>query len=198
MDYQGNENIDSNGYVVDRSKEVYQNYDKVESDRISPNGYVWPEGGADDEEQDRFTGRAASFPLSFKFAIGVIIAVVLLDKVFAALIPFMKSVLVPSLLMMLFLTFLLPNVKNVLLSNKEGRKSVQQRKKYRVIWCVNMLISFLITYPLVSPTSYEWTASIGDNFMDKDSVLMSFLGLVIVVLLYIIRFVVPMIIIPAI
>lgn len=205
MNYSGYENTHSNGKVKDPHAPVKDSYGStIPSSHINEAGVVIQPGSAldndwdmDDEEDGDYTVQSAPWPASIKVMVAFVIIPVILHRVFDALTSLMQSLLVPSLVIILGLTFIMPQVKKEFNEQKPERRDYdRKKKKYRNLWAVNLVFSFIICYPVVSPVLYEWTESVAELFSGNKSVLVSVFAVVLLVLLYFIRFLLAMLIIP--
>ncbi|MGN7175548.1 hypothetical protein BK139_04820 [Paenibacillus sp. FSL R5-0490] len=205
MNYNGYENVHSNGKVKDPHKPVKDSYGtNIPSSSINEAGLVIQPGSAldndwdiDDDDDASYPVNVAPTPVSIKIIIAFVLIPVILHRLFDALIPLMQTLLVPVLIILFGITFIMPHVKKEMAGCKpEHEHYDKKKKKYRNIWGINVLFAFAASYPAVSPVLYAWTESVADLFAGNKSVLVSVFAVVLLVLLYFIRFLAAMLIIP--
>lgn len=206
MNYSGYKNVHPNGKVIDPHEQVKDSYGvTVSPNHINEAGVITPPGSVLDNNWDLddddsgYVYSSAPIPLSLKAILAFVLIPVILQRLFDFFTPFMEDLLVPSVAIVIGLTFILPNVKKVLTQqHPKGDLYKASKKKYQRLWIGNLIFSLIITYPIVSPILYKWTEWVASLFSGNKSVLISLFSVVLLVLLYCIRFTITMILIPAI
>lgn len=205
MNYNGYKNVSSNGKVIDSHKRVEDSYGKhIPSSHVNEAGVVVPQGSVmdndwdfDEENDKSFTVPSTPTPISIKIMTAFVVIPVILHRVFDIFTPLMESLLIPSLTIILGVTLIIPSAREEL-SKKNLTLNLYNKKKrkYRSLWVANLLSSFIVSYPIISPILYEWTESVADLFSGNKSIIVSIFSVIILVLLYFIRFLVAIFLIP--
>lgn len=195
LNFNRDKNVDIDGKVINQYQPVKDAYGTpIYSDNTDVNGMV-----KDPTKSVYGKGRSGvgfDFTELFKwilFVPGVIVA--LFENLLDALTPLMENLLIPSIIIVLFTLFLIPNLKYVL--NEKGIK--ENPSRYWEMMFINLTASFVILFPIVSPILLEPTEKLANTMIDKgatDGLFINIVSVIFISLLYILRYLIITLIIP--
>jgi hypothetical protein len=200
-------NVGPDGKVINPYKPVLDEYGSpIQSNNTTITGYVidpsepvLDDDIVDDTDDDFGFERVETGEFDRKIILFILctpgIGVVLLTWIFDFLTPLMRLLFIPSLAGVLFLTFFLPNLKQVI--NQQKLFHLEQR--YWNLLFLNIILSFVILYPIISPPLFEIIDGIGRYMINKgatDGFWSNLWALLFISALYYLCFALMMFVIP--
>jgi len=175
-------NVDNLGYVIDSSKPVFNVGEKALFDMDNMIDM--------DVNVDGLAGLVDIFLIPFLPVLVPAMFMAILARIFDSIYFFMKTLVIPSILLILILTFVLPNISYAI------KKGKDLGFLYHRLWILNYILGFIICYTLMHTNMVRFIEGIGKKLGHASTIGGSVKDIIILTILYGLRFLIPLIIIP--
>ena len=175
-------NVDNLGYVIDSSKPVFNVGEKTLFDMDNMMDM--------DVNVDGLSGLVDILLIPFLPVLVPAMLMAILARIFDSIYFFMKTLVTPSIVLVLILTFVLPNISYAI---KRGKNL---GFLHRCLWILNYILGFIICYAFMHTNMVRFIEGVGKKMGHASTIGGSIKDIIVLTILYALRFLIPLIIIP--